>query len=65
MPRDTIRAALIRAARTAAQVMLGVLPANAVGVTEVDWLGAASIGATAAALSLLAAVAFGLPEAEA
>lgn len=53
----------IRAVRTFAQGMLGALGTTAVGVTEIDWVGAASIGATAAIVSVLMALG-GLPEAE-
>ena len=42
--------------------MLGVVGTTAVGITQVDWLGAASVGATAAVISVLVAVATGLPE---
>jgi uncharacterized membrane protein YuzA (DUF378 family) len=41
--------------------MLGAIGTTAIGVTEVDWVGAASIGATAAIISVLMAFA-GLPE---
>ena len=51
----------IRAIRTFAQGMLGAIGTTAIGVTEVDWVGAASIGATAAIVSVLMAFA-GLPE---
>lgn len=60
---DFVKAVAIRAIRTFAQGMLGALGTTVAGVTEVDWLGAASIGATAAIVSVLMAVAGGLPEA--
>lgn len=60
---DFVKAVAIRAIRTFAQGMLGALGSTVAGVTEVDWLGAASIGATAAIISVLMAVAGGLPEA--
>jgi len=60
---DFVKAVAIRAIRTFAQGMLGALGSTVVGVAEVDWLGAASIGATAAIISVLMAVAGGLPEA--
>lgn len=60
--RDWAYAALIRAARTFAEGMLGAIGTTAVGITQVDWVGAASVGATAAAISLLMAAATGLPE---
>ena len=52
----------VRALRTFAEGMLGVVGTTAVGITQVDWLGAASVGATAAVISVLIAVATGLPE---
>lgn len=55
------KATAVRALRTFAQGTLGALGTTAVGVTEVNWLGAMSIGATAAIVSVLMAVA-GLPE---
>lgn len=58
------QAAIIRAIRTAAQVALATIGTTALGVTDVDWQGVASVAALAAVLSLLQAVAFGLPEAE-
>ena len=60
--REFVRAAAIRALRTFAEGMLGVVGTTAVGITQVDWLGAASVGATAAVISVLIAVATGLPE---
>ena len=59
-----VHAAIIRAVRTAAQVALATIGTTALGVTDVDWLGVASVAGLAAVLSLLQAVAFGLPEAE-
>lgn len=61
---DFVKAVAIRAIRTFAQGMLGAIGSTAVGLAEVDWLGAASIGATAAIISVLMAVAGGLPEAD-
>lgn len=51
----------IRAIRTFAEGMLGALGTTVIGVTEMDWLGAASIGASAAIISVLIALK-GLPE---
>lgn len=56
------KAAGIRAVRTFAEGMLGALGTTAIGVTQVDWIGAASVGATAAIVSVLIALATGLPE---
>lgn len=57
-----IRAALIRAARTAAQAALGVLGAGAVDIIAVDWQALASIAGGAALVSILTSIAGGLPE---
>jgi hypothetical protein len=59
-----IRAALVRAARTAAQAALGVLGSGAISIIEVDWQTVASISGGAALVSLLTSVAGGLPEVE-
>ena len=55
-----------RAVRTFAQGMLGALGTTLMGVTEMDWLAAASVGASAAIVSVVMAVAWpnGLPEAK-
>ena len=50
-------AALIRAIKTFAQAMLAVVGTDAVGITDVDWVAAAEVGALAAVLSLLTSVA--------
>lgn len=60
--KEFVRAAAVRALRTFAEGMLGVVGTTAVGITQVDWPGAASVGATAAVISVLIAVATGLPE---
>ena len=57
-----IKAALIRAIRTAAQAAIGIIGASAL-VTEVDWALVASGTALAAILSLLMSLA-GIPEAD-
>ena len=57
-----IKAAVIRAVRTAAQAAIGIIGASAL-VTEVDWALVASGTALAAILSLLMSLA-GLPEAD-
>ena len=51
-----------RALRTFAQALLASIGTGAVGITQIDWLGAASIGATAAVVSILTSIATGLPE---
>ena len=54
------KAAGIRALKTFAQTMVGVIGASAL-ISEVNWLAVMSSGALAALLSLLTSVA-GLPE---
>lgn len=61
---EWLKATAVRAVRTFAQGTLGALGTTAVGVTQVDWVGAMSIGATAAIASVLMALA-GLPETKA
>ena len=56
------KAAGIRALRTFAQATLSAIGSTAVGITEINWMGALSIGAAAAAVSLLTSVATNLPE---
>ena len=55
------RAALIRAAHTAAQTALGIIGVSAV-VQDVDWYRVLSATALAVIISLLKSVAVGLPE---
>ena len=57
-----IEAALIRAARTAAQAALAALGTNAVNVLDADWQQVAALSAGAAVVSLLTSVAFPPPE---
>jgi hypothetical protein len=63
-PKAFAQAVGVRAVRTFAEGMLGAIGTTVVGVTQVDWLGAASVGATAAIVSVLIALATGLPEAD-
>ena len=58
---EWVRAAAIRAAKTAAQAALGVIGTGAIGLIQVDWLNVASVAALAAVVSLLTSV-VGLPE---
>jgi hypothetical protein len=55
------RAAGIRAVKTMAQTAVALIGTNAMGVTEVDWIGVASGAALAGVVSMLTSVA-GLPE---
>lgn len=56
-------AAGIRAVKTMAQTAVALIGTNAVGVTEVDWIGVASGAALSGVLSILTSIATGLPEA--
>lgn len=55
------KAAGVRAIKTVAQTAVAIIGTNAIGVTEVDWVGVASGAALAGIVSLLTSVA-GLPE---
>jgi hypothetical protein len=59
-----IKAASIRAIRTMAQTAVALIGTNAIGVTEVNWMGVASGAALAGIVSVLTSVATGLPEVE-
>lgn len=59
---DFIRAALVRAIKTAAQVMLSMLSAN-VAITDFDWPQILAISATSFIYSILTSIVFGIPEA--
>ena len=56
-----IKAAVVRAIKTAAQTAVALIGTNAIGITAVDWAAVASAAALAAVVSLLTSVA-GLPE---
>ena len=56
-----IKAAGIRAVKTMAETAVAVIGTNAVGITEVDWLGVLSAAALSGVVSLLVCVK-GLPE---
>lgn len=60
---DFAKAAAIRAIRTAAQTAVALIGTNAVGVTDVNWIGVASGAALASIMSVLTSIATGLPEA--
>jgi hypothetical protein len=63
MTKEFWIAAGIRAIKTMAQTAVALIGTNAVGVTEVDWVGVASGAALSGVLSILTSVATGLPEA--
>lgn len=62
MDMEFWKAAGIRAIKTMAQTAVALIGTNAVGVTEVDWIGVASGAALSGVLSILTSVSTGLPE---
>nr|DAX64470.1 MAG TPA: holin [Caudoviricetes sp.] len=56
-----VKAAAIRAIKTAAQTAVALIGTNAIGITAVDWAAVASAAALAAVVSVLTSVA-GIPE---
>lgn len=63
MTQDFWKAAAIRAIKTFAQAMVAQIGAGSIGVVQFDWLGALSVAAMAAVLSIFTSLA-GLPEVE-
>lgn len=61
MNKQWLRAAAIRALKTAAQTAVALIGTNAAGITGVDWIGVASGAALAGVVSILTSVA-GIPE---
>ncbi|MBS5865703.1 MAG: holin [Coriobacteriaceae bacterium] len=59
-----IKAAGMRAIKTAAQTLVTLIGTNAVSIVELDWVQMAGVTATTAVLSLLTSLA-GLPELDA
>ena len=57
------RALLIRAVRTVAQTAVSLIGTNAMGITDVNWIGVASGAALAGIVSVLTSIATDLPEA--
>lgn len=55
------KAASVRALKTVAQTMVGMLSGEALGIMEADWVAVLSVAAMAGVVSLLTSVA-GLPE---
>lgn len=61
MNKEFWKAAGIRAIKTFAQAMVAQIGAGSVGIVQFDWVGALSVSAMAAVLSLFTSLA-GLPE---
>lgn len=57
------KAAFVRAIRTVAQTAVALIGTNAIGITEVNWVGVASGAALAGVVSLLTSLG-GIPEVE-
>ena len=55
------KAALVRAIRTVCQTAVALIGTNAIGITEVNWVGVASGAALAGIVSLLTSLG-GIPE---
>lgn len=62
MTKEFWKAVLIRAIRTICQTAVALIGTNAVGVTDVEWLGVLSGAALAGVVSVLTSIATGLPE---
>ena len=58
-----VKAALVRAIRTVCQTAVALIGTNAIGITEVNWVGVAIGAALAGVVSLLTSLA-GIPEVE-
>lgn len=63
MSREFWKAVVIRAIRTVCQTAVALIGTNAVGVTEVEWMGVLSGAVLAGIVSVLTSIATGLPEA--
>ena len=61
MTKEFWKAALIRAIKTFAQAMVAQIGAGSVGIVQFDWVGALSVSAMAAVLSIFTSLT-GLPE---
>ena len=61
--KQFIKAALIRAIKTAAQTALGMITVGS-AFNEINWAAVASVSGVAALLSILTSIATGIPEAK-
>lgn len=52
----------VRAIKTCCQTAVALIGTNAIGISDVDWIGIASGAALAGIVSVLTSVATGLPE---
>lgn len=59
--KNWLKAAAVRAIKTVAQTMVGMLTCETIGILEADWAAVLSAAAMAGIVSLLTSVA-GLPE---
>lgn len=57
-----LKATGVRAIKTVCQTAVALIGTNAIGVTDVNWVGVASGAALAGIVSVLTSVATGLPE---
>lgn len=62
MTKEFWKAVAIRAIRTVCQTAVALIGTNAVGVTDVNWIGVLSGSALAGIVSVLTSIATGLPE---
>ena len=62
MYKEFWKAAGIRALRTMCQVAVAQIGTNTAGVTDVNWVGVASVAALSGIMSVLNSIATGLPE---
>ena len=57
-----LKATGVRAIKTCCQTAVALIGTNAIGVTDVNWMGVASGAALAGIVSVLTSIATGLPE---
>lgn len=62
MEKDFVKATAIRALRTMAQTAVALIGTNAIGVSDVNWVGVVSGAALSGIVSVLTSIATGLPE---
>jgi hypothetical protein len=62
MIKQFLHAIAVRAVKTCCQTAVALIGTNAIGVTDVNWMGVASGAALAGIVSVLTSVATGLPE---